>query len=206
MYTKLGRQGEAQLNNDQLVKLLPYVKLRITSSEALRKITVESLKDFLIKNGWKSLRDGYRGLASIWGYGADKREEILVPNDSTIADYPQRVGEIIEVLADQLNTNELDIYVQIMGDEINKGELYKDDMYKVENKNTESSIMSIVLDEVYVLTGKWNDENTFIINAFTDFELANLWLNALVSKDNGCDYRLSSFKSNPSLQELEEYD
>ncbi|UUO16367.1 MULTISPECIES: hypothetical protein [Aphanizomenonaceae] len=90
------------------------MKITVKDQETLQNIALENLRNYLQTHGWQENKP-FLNHATIWHQSATPEDfEILLPNQENLADYPQRIQEIIEILATVENRPSLEILTELL--------------------------------------------------------------------------------------------
>ena len=91
------------------------IKVKIVDRDALQSIKVATVKAYLVRKGW-IFQTMWKDRVEIYALPVEGRfVEILLATVNDFADHPQRVAEIIEVLARVEGRSELDVYGDFIG-------------------------------------------------------------------------------------------
>lgn len=106
------------------IQELKQIRVIINDSDALRLLPWHTIREYLIKNGWTKIHDVRYG--SQWQhpntieYRGAKRGDItdpdviLLPETTDIADYAQRMSDILKVLEFAADKPQLELYEMFM--------------------------------------------------------------------------------------------
>ena len=90
------------------------MKITVKDQETLQNIALENIRNYLQTHGWQE-NQPFLNHATIWHQSATPEDfEILLPNQENLGDYPQRIQEIIEILATVENRPSLEILTELL--------------------------------------------------------------------------------------------
>lgn len=83
-------------------------------SETISDVHASSLRQYLERAKW-SLVGTLPGLASVWGSPANGSVQVAVPEDRSIADYAERVGDVLRVVGEYERRSPLKVLEDVLG-------------------------------------------------------------------------------------------
>lgn len=83
-------------------------------SETISDVHASSLLRYLERAKWHHV-GSLPGLASVWASPTDENIQVAVPDDRSIADYEERVGDALRILGDYEHRSPLNLLEDVLG-------------------------------------------------------------------------------------------